>query len=168
MHRRNPQLVLAIILALCACAVGANAQVELRGGGCTVPPGGTPGIMDLEGQEPTLGNLKFKLSYTCPATSDSMFIVYGRCATGPDLPLFPASPCGTGCVQHIDPGSIMVAGLKIDSPGEAAHHDFGIPDIPMIEGIEICVHFLCFNTEGPKALCQEISQASSVTFTVSP
>ncbi|MCA8942426.1 MAG: hypothetical protein KDB80_07670 [Planctomycetes bacterium] len=153
-------------IAFACTTVHVRAQVEAVGGGCTVPSGGpVPAVLTNEENVPVLGNLEFRVNFRCPEGADSVFILYGACASGPEMPTFPESPCGAGCGRVVEPSGMRLEGRDLPADGGGVVSlALGLPNIPSLSGTELCVQFLCFDLSGPQPVCRGISQGAKITF----
>lgn len=158
-------LVSGLLSSLCLCTTGWT-QVEVVGGGCTVPAGGdVPRVTTEEAEVPVLGNLAFHLLLECPESSTAAFILFGGCVDLEKPPLLPESSCGGQCVQIVDSAGLTMQGRPLPTEGpRMVKFDLGIPNLPSLSGTELCVQFLCFDMTGPEPECRAVSQGAKVTF----
>lgn len=160
-HSAHVWFPIAVVFTLLAASL--PAQILSRGGGCTVPAGGLPGVVDTENELPVLGNLSFHMCYSCPAPADSVFVLLGRCEYAAELPLFPFSPCGMSCGRVVKLDGATLSGIPVNPDTRLATWSFPIPNIVLFTDLSLCVQFLCFDLSGPAPTCQEISQGVELT-----
>jgi hypothetical protein len=148
-------------------AIAPRAQVVAVPAGCTVPNGGTAAAPNVTGT-PTRGDLSFAIDISCPAGSDGVFAMLGLCHN-PSQPFsnfgLPNTPCGgTGsganCRLAVQWPNFVLLGQPV--PPTPAVFALPLPNNPTLQGVTLCMQFLCWNLAG--SACTQISQG--VQFTI--
>ena len=161
------RIATAVLSILFAATGSSQTLTPLPNTGCTDGSGEGLPLFSVGGELPTVPNLDFALSHTCPFGSDGAFFLVGTCnpATPISWPLNapcfsawqnPPSTCTIGYDVFLD----LVGGSDARQGGKVSVA-LPIPPDPGSIGMEFCFQFICVNLANGE--CTGISQGLNVT-----